>query len=252
MQTAAECFDVDTVSTMRDSLRRRPARDQLQESLVVLVSEVLYLGWNARFVPASAALTSYRRKLQSGDPATALVDSLLAVAAFAFGDFAEARRLSRCTVGATRLKSKAEPLYATSAHVIARRIAAAVCFALGDNVRGQRALSRAFDPEQRLAAVLSASPIDLDQCPETFRGYAQFVNVAAEHARAQRPSHGLTPAEFDLLRALPEGHTVHELGQHLGKSKHTVARQLESIYVKLNARNRTQAIHQARELGLLR
>jgi DNA-binding CsgD family transcriptional regulator len=46
--------------------------------------------------------------------------------------------------------------------------------------------------------------------------------------------------------------TLAALAAELNKSKHTVARQVESIYRKLGASNRAQAINKARDFGLIR
>jgi DNA-binding CsgD family transcriptional regulator len=251
MQLAAQRFDAPAVSAMRARLLRRLGSEQFQENYVLLIAETLRFGWSGQFDSAQASITAHASSGALSSEQVALCTALQAVISLGCGDEAEARRLVRQALRQTARYANGQPLHAVSVRRAARLLCVSLLFALGDNVRGRRALSRAYDPEQRLAAVLSSTPIDLDKCPETFRGYAQFINVAVEHALRKRPSHGLTPAELEVLRALPEGHSVHELSQYLGKSKHTVARQLESIYVKLNARNRAQAVHHAREFGLL-
>jgi LuxR family transcriptional regulator, maltose regulon positive regulatory protein len=61
----------------------------------------------------------------------------------------------------------------------------------------------------------------------------------------------LTIAERRLLPLLPTHHTFREIGQHLHLSQHTVKSQAMSIYRKLGASSRGQAVQHARTLGLL-
>jgi LuxR family maltose regulon positive regulatory protein len=61
----------------------------------------------------------------------------------------------------------------------------------------------------------------------------------------------LTIAERRLLPLLPTHHSFREIGQHLHLSPHTVKSQAMSIYRKLGASSRGQAVQRARTLGLL-
>jgi LuxR family transcriptional regulator, maltose regulon positive regulatory protein len=61
----------------------------------------------------------------------------------------------------------------------------------------------------------------------------------------------LTIAERRLLPLLPTHHSFREIGQHLHLSQHTVKTQAMSIYRKLGASSRGQAVQRARTLGLL-
>jgi LuxR family transcriptional regulator, maltose regulon positive regulatory protein len=61
----------------------------------------------------------------------------------------------------------------------------------------------------------------------------------------------LTTAELRLLPLLPTHHSFREIGQRLHLSQHTVKTQAMSIYRKLGVSSRSQAIQQARTLGLL-
>ena len=53
-----------------------------------------------------------------------------------------------------------------------------------------------------------------------------------------------------VLRVLPSGSTIASIASSFGKSQKTVQAQLTSIYTKLEAKNRAQAIERARELGI--
>jgi LuxR family transcriptional regulator, maltose regulon positive regulatory protein len=60
----------------------------------------------------------------------------------------------------------------------------------------------------------------------------------------------LTIAERRLLPLLPTHHSFREIGQRLYISEHTVKTQAISIYRKLGATSRSQAVHRAQQLGI--
>jgi DNA-binding NarL/FixJ family response regulator len=62
---------------------------------------------------------------------------------------------------------------------------------------------------------------------------------------------GLTPREIEILEILPTGDTVTQIAARLFISVSTTKTHLASIYRKLGAVNRVQAINAARRAGLL-
>ena len=64
-------------------------------------------------------------------------------------------------------------------------------------------------------------------------------------------SSSLTPAEVRLLRLLGTHYSFREIGGQLYLSQHTVKSQAMSIYRKFGVSSRSEAIHHARDLGLL-
>jgi len=62
---------------------------------------------------------------------------------------------------------------------------------------------------------------------------------------------GLTGAERRVLRLLPKHLTAPQIAAELHLSRATVRSQITSIYRKLGATSRAQAVSRARELGLL-
>jgi DNA-binding NarL/FixJ family response regulator len=62
---------------------------------------------------------------------------------------------------------------------------------------------------------------------------------------------GLTERELEILEILPTGDTVAEMAQNLFVTESTIKTHLASIYRKLGATNRVQAINSARKKGLL-
>jgi LuxR family transcriptional regulator, maltose regulon positive regulatory protein len=61
----------------------------------------------------------------------------------------------------------------------------------------------------------------------------------------------LTTAELRLLPLLPTHLTFAAIGERLYVSKHTVKTQAISIYRKLGASSRSEAVRHAQQLGLL-
>jgi DNA-binding CsgD family transcriptional regulator len=231
-------------------LRSRPAAEQTQENYAYLLGEVLVLGWNADFDSAEATIVAGAATAKSPQQC-ALLEALQSLVDASRWDVEPARRRSRSVVHLTADVAEHEPLFDCRFRETARILAAATCFIIGDRVRGERALSAHFDPGHRYLSLLTARSIDSAQFPDLFRGYAEFARVASVSAHAARPRNRLTRAELQVLRALPSGATLTEIAHELAKSKNTVARQVESIYEKLSARNRAHAVENARQLGIL-
>jgi len=68
---------------------------------------------------------------------------------------------------------------------------------------------------------------------------------------AKNKETGLTPRELEILEKLPTGDTVLEIAAQLFVTESTIKTHLSSVYKKLGAANRVQAINAARKLGLL-
>jgi LuxR family transcriptional regulator, maltose regulon positive regulatory protein len=62
----------------------------------------------------------------------------------------------------------------------------------------------------------------------------------------------LSDRELEVLRYLATGLSNHAIADKLFVSLATVKWHARKIYSKLNVSNRTQAVHQARELGILK
>jgi LuxR family maltose regulon positive regulatory protein len=61
----------------------------------------------------------------------------------------------------------------------------------------------------------------------------------------------LTERELAVLRLLPTQLSTRDIGRELHVSVNTVRSQIRSIYRKLQANSRAEAVTQARQLGLL-
>jgi DNA-binding NarL/FixJ family response regulator len=66
-----------------------------------------------------------------------------------------------------------------------------------------------------------------------------------------RQSLGISEREFEVLRLLTEGHSNKQIAALLNVSPNTVKTHVARLYEKLDARRRTEAIHKARELGMI-
>jgi DNA-binding CsgD family transcriptional regulator len=250
LDIAAEAGDARRVASLRGRLSANPLNEQYsRERFAYIISDVLSQGWSGRFDAVRIAVTSLRQAEGLSLPERALCDALLAVAALSTWHTDLARRLARRTISETSERSK-EPLFDARRRRVARILAAAVCIVMGDSVRGRRALSRSVDPDQLFASIIDSNGIDEGRTPALMVGYAKLLNEACRMANRVRPSHGLTDAELEILKALPAGLTLATIASSLGKSRKTVERHVGNIYAKLHVANRTQAVERARDLGI--
>ncbi|MEN9305455.1 MAG: hypothetical protein RLY76_723 [Actinomycetota bacterium] len=72
-----------------------------------------------------------------------------------------------------------------------------------------------------------------------------------EAIAAKNKGLGLTPRELEILEKLPSGDSIAQLAKQLFVTESTIKTHLFSIYKKLSAENRVQAINTARKYGLL-
>ena len=104
------------------------------------------------------------------------------------------------------------------------------------------------------AAVLSQADRILQQRPDLGVLEERTAELRATFATIKAGTAGpsaLTAAELRLLPLLPTHLSAAEIAAQLYVSPHTIKSQAMSIYRKLGATTRTQAVTRARELGLL-
>ena len=75
--------------------------------------------------------------------------------------------------------------------------------------------------------------------------------LAGERGSIVPGASALTAAELRLLPLLSTHLSFPEIGEELFLSRHTIKSQANSIYRKLGASSRSQAVARSRELGLL-
>jgi LuxR family transcriptional regulator, maltose regulon positive regulatory protein len=169
--------------------------------------------------------------------ATPLVCAVRARIALHRGDVPAARRE---LVNAQRLRhllTYASPHMAVQARIEMTR----VYLALSD-AAGARTVMREIDDVRRQRPDLG-----------TLVGEAQELRtrLAAERGPGAAGASALTAAELRLLPILSTHLQLHEIAAEMYLSPHTIRAQSKSIYRKLGAASRSQAVARARELGLL-
>ena len=91
---------------------------------------------------------------------------------------------------------------------------------------------------------------------EAFLSSSGGTESASRPGLPQRPEQKttdvtLTPRQSEVLRYLSQGHMNKQIAYDLGISEATVKLHVNSLFRLLSARNRTQAVNQARKLGLI-
>jgi LuxR family transcriptional regulator, maltose regulon positive regulatory protein len=168
---------------------------------------------------------------------TPLVCAVRARAAWHRGDIPAAREELVSAQRLRHLLTYALPTLAVQARIELAR----VYLALAD-LTGARTLLREIDELLRRRPGLGA-----------LVGEAQAlrVQVAEERGSPSCGASSLTAAELRVLPLLATHLSFPEIGGELFVSRHTVKSQANSIYRKLGASTRSQAVAQARTLGLL-
>jgi two-component system response regulator DesR len=69
--------------------------------------------------------------------------------------------------------------------------------------------------------------------------------------KAQQPEPLLSEREREVLTLIAAGSTNREIAERLYLSPHTVKEHTSTLYRKLNARNRAEAVQRAQRIGLL-
>jgi LuxR family maltose regulon positive regulatory protein len=77
------------------------------------------------------------------------------------------------------------------------------------------------------------------------------ARLSEEHDPSVPGISALTTAELRLLPMLPSHLSFPQIAEQMSLSRHTVKTQAMSIYRKLGASSRNQAVMRARDLGLL-
>jgi DNA-binding NarL/FixJ family response regulator len=82
-------------------------------------------------------------------------------------------------------------------------------------------------------------------------GQPSMDGVLIRDTHANTPAHGLSPREVELLLLLGRGYTYQEAAGLMAVELATVQTYVKRIYTKLAVNSRTQAIFEARVLGVL-
>jgi LuxR family transcriptional regulator, maltose regulon positive regulatory protein len=204
-----------------------------ERSLVAIARE----DWGRAEVFASEARTVLRRAGIEESYATPLINAVQARTAMHQGDVPAARQQ---LVNAQRLRhllTYALPYFAVQARLELIR----VHLALAD-LAGARTLIREVDELLRRRPGLG-----------NLVGEAQVLRarLSTERGPSAAGASALTAAELRLLPMLSTHLSVPEIARDMFLSPHTIKSQMRSLYRKLSASNRSQAVTRSRELGLL-
>ena len=82
--------------------------------------------------------------------------------------------------------------------------------------------------------------------------YVPDALLVRQAAVAKEAGDALTARQLDILPLLAEGMPNKQIADALGVTEGTVKQHLKELFKRLSARNRTQAVQEARRLGLLR
>ena len=82
--------------------------------------------------------------------------------------------------------------------------------------------------------------------------YVPDALLGRQVAVAKEAGDTLTARQLDILPLLAEGMPNKQIADALGVTEGTVKQHLKDLFKRLSARNRTQAVQEARRLGLLR
>jgi LuxR family maltose regulon positive regulatory protein len=192
--------------------------------------------WPRAEALASQALTVARDGRLDDDVSSPLVYAVAARVALHRGDTPAARRHLARAARRRPLLTHSLPTYAVQALLELAR----AYLALNDAAGARAVLGQARD-------VLYLRP-DLGNLPDQ----VEELRSALEAAREALPrSSSLTTAELRLLPWLATHLTFREIGERLYVSQNTVKTQAISVYRKLGASSRGQAVQRLREMGLL-
>ncbi len=112
-------------------------------------------------------------------------------------------------------------------------------------------LMKNVEPPDLVAAILKAQrgefPLDAQAAKVLVASWRHTVG----QSRMPPPAPPLSPREIDVLRLAAEGQSNRDIAEALFVSEKTVKAHISSILIKLGVHNRVQAIHQARQWGLL-
>lgn len=102
------------------------------------------------------------------------------------------------------------------------------------------------------AAVRMAANEDADLSPELAGAMLDEVRRLTPEPAAEESEQIITKREIDVLQLIADGCSTPEVAERLFISQKTVKNHLASIYQKLDARDRTQAVLQAVRMGIVR
>ncbi len=251
-ELAAELGEAGTVAQLAVAIRSAALPELYRERFARGLADTLPYAWRNDFTAFKANATMLRDASANGRAAIALASALRSLAEVALGDVPEARKSSRNAIAVASLHARGEPAYDARYRRIARALAAAACILIGDNVRGQRAVSgRALRSDADVQGIVRvALGSDWREAGRRVRGYAWVVAAVRERLAAEIAT-PLTRAEAEVLGYLADGFSAPQIAVELGRSVHTIRAHTRAIIQKFNVSGRGAAISHARRIGLV-
>ena len=139
-------------------------------------------------------------------------------------------------------------VFGDEAHVLAAIEAGATGYLLKD-------ASPTEIVEQLRVLKAGGSPISAVIARQMLRrsaAWSQAQRSAAGPANAEDGDAMLSPREREVLELCAKGYSYEEIAPMLAVSRHTVTTFVKRIYRKLQVHSRTEAVYEARRMGLLR
>jgi two-component system, NarL family, response regulator YdfI len=119
---------------------------------------------------------------------------------------------------------------------------------LGSGLRA--ILPRYATPEEIIAAIQAAATGLVALHPDVFDSILSRIRLD-QQSELDPSGQILTPREIEVLRMIAEGHGNKEIASKLGISDHTVKFHISSIFSKLGASNRAEAVTLGIRQGLI-
>ncbi len=104
-------------------------------------------------------------------------------------------------------------------------------------------ISKPFEIEEVIARI--------ENCLRLQQQINHRVTITAKQQEDKIHQYQLSHSETQILRLYTQGYQRKEIGTQLFISKNTVKTHLKSLFIKLDIKNRTEAITKAREIGLV-
>ena len=193
--------------------------------------------WNHAHAFAVRAHACLREARIEDSYATPLVCAVQARVSLHRGDVPQARRELINALRLRPLLTYAHPYWAVQARIQLTRVQLALA-----DVAGARTLMSEID------GVLKRRP---DLGTLVAEAEALRARLGKDRGSAVPGASALTAAELRLLPMLSTHLSFPQIGEEFFLSRHTIKTEAESIYRKLGANTRRQAVARARELGLL-
>jgi LuxR family maltose regulon positive regulatory protein len=236
------CGDLDAGDTSLEDGVSLGEKVGAQEDVALALCErslaaIARSDWGRAEALAGRARTVLRRARIEESYATPLVSAVQARAALHRGDLLAARQELISAQRLRHLLTYALPYFAVQARIELIR----VHLALAD-LAGARTLMREVDDLLRRRPGLGTLADE---------AAALRARLAKERGPSAPGASALTGAELRLLPMLATHLSFPEIGEELFLSPHTIKTQARSLYRKLGASTRSQAVTRARELGLL-